>query len=328
MKKKIITLSIALICILSLASCGQDIAKEAAEKGRNYFESGDYETAAKAFGVAIDNGSTEEEIKLLYDITLKYHQANQAFTGKKYETAQEIIASIDSKYMNYPIKEKILTLQENIEKTLEAERLLNEVAEKIELLDYSMATISAEKIDISSLSDEQAEKLNEYKSEIATAQAEIARQAELQRIAEEEAKKAAEEAAKKAAEEEAAKKTAETAKKQSQAKTAAKTNKNTGKTAAQSKPVINTNVASNAYIYPTDTTLLTTDQLKTLSRADLALIRNEIYARKGHIFTTDKYISYFSGKTWYTPSKTIYWADLNSIERANIRLIKDYESTL
>lgn len=322
MKKRIVTLAVCCACILSLASCGQDISKEAAEKGKNYFDSGEYETAAKAFALAIDNGNTDEEIKLLYDITLAYYQANEAFKGGKTETAHEIISSIDEKYVNYGIKEKILTLENNINKAMESEQLLDSISDSLVAKDYSAAASSIKKIDISSLNDEQADRLNEYKTTIASAQAEAERLAEEQ--------KAAEEAAKKAAEEK--KQAANNKAKNDTSKNTAANNstpaKNNSVASVKVQPAINTNVSNDTYIYPTDTTLLTAEQLKTLNKTDLALIRNEIYARKGHIFTTDKYKSYFGNKTWYNPTATIYWSNLNDIEKANIKLIKEYEGKL
>lgn len=322
MKKKILTLAVALLCTLSLASCGQNISKEATEKGRSYFDSGDYETAAKAFGVAIDNGSTEEEIKLLYDITLKYCQAEKAYSEKRYETAQEIISSINSKYSIYGIKENVNSLKNNIEKSLKNETLLKEVAEKLSCGDFAGATNSIEAIDSAFLSESQQDMVNDYKTQIATAQAEAEARAEAERIAEQQRieaeKKAAEKRAaeKRAAEKKAAEKKAQEAATQTPAVTQPQ---------APVTPAINTNVAADAFIFPSDTTLLTAEQLSTLSKADIALIKNEIYARKGHIFTTSKYISYFSGKTWYTPVKTLYWTDFTETEKANIRLLKEFE---
>lgn len=329
MKKRIITLAVALLCTLSLASCGQDIAKEATEKGRNYFDSGDYETAAKAFGVAIDNGSTEEEVSLLYDITLTYCQASKAYKEKRYETASEIISSVDSKYSRYGIKDSVDTLKSDIQKALETEALLKNIPVKIAAGDYIAAIADTEAIDKAFLSDAQIDMVNDYKTQIAEAQAEAAR-IEAERIAEEE-RKAAEKAAaeKRAAEKKAAeKKAAEKKAAEKKAQAAIVTQPAAVTTPPQTPvtPAINTNVAADAFIFPSDTVLLTREQLSTLSKADISLIKNEIYARKGHVFTTTKYISYFSGKSWYTPTKTIYWGEFTETEKANLRLLKEFEN--
>ena len=326
MKKKLVTLASAFACTAMLCSCGQDIAKEAAQKGKSYFDSGDYETASKAFGLAIDNGSSDEEIKNLYDITLKYYQANKEYGKNNYETAEKIIESIDANYENYGIKDKIVTLKSDILKAVETEKNLKDVSDKLSAGDYAGAETAADKISVSDLSQAQVEELNGYKTNISSQKAAEQERIEKEKQAAEEAKKQAEQKAKDTT---AQKNTQSTAK----ANTKTNTQKNTSTAqkpqtqaaAPAAAPAINTNVSADAYIYPSDTTLLTREQLATLSKNDIALIRNEIYARKGHIFTTSKYQSYFAAKTWYTPQKTIYWQDLNDTEKANIKLIKEFE---
>ena len=345
MNKNIIRLAASLICILSLAACGQDISKEAAEKGKSYFDSGDYETAAKAFGVAIQNGSVDEEVRLLYDITLKYHQAYDAYENNKFKTAESILKSIDSDYKNYGIVEKIVTLQADITKSLNAENSLTEIAKKITMQDYESASILANSIDISALSAEQVKQLNEYKTTIVSAQT------------------STEETPVQPAPETTT--NTQTNAEQNQTQTKPNTRKPITRKPAENKPqskpvtkpiekpatpapkptpvvpapqpttpvapvqpAINTTVSTDAYIYPTDTKLLTIEQLKTLSKDDIALIRNEIYARKGHIFTTEKYQKYFSTKTWYTPTKPVLWTDFSEIEQNNIKLITEYEKSI
>ncbi len=296
--KKIFKAVMIFMCLLALASCGTKVSNEAAEKGRGYFDSGDYETAAKAFGLAIENGNRDEEIKLLYDITLGYYQAGKEFEDKDFSTAKKILEGLDAKYNNYGIKENILTLQANIEKGIEAKTLLEDVALRCSVADFTGAQSVSEKIDVTLLSEEDAIKLNEYKMTI------------------ENAKLAAQEAAKRAEEQKKLlEKKAEEAKKEQE--------KNN---IVNVSPSINMNVAADAYIFPTDTVLLTKEQLNGLSKDQLALIRNEIYARKGHIFTAGKYTSYFMQKSWYNPSQSITWRDLTDIERKNVKLLTECEN--
>lgn len=292
-----------------LSSCGQNIAKEAGEKGRSYFDSGEYETAAKAFGVAIDNGSENEETALLYSICLSYYQAEKEYEAGNLENAKKAIEGIDAEYENYGIKEAILTLKNNVEKAITAKAQLADAEAKLSAGDYAGASSAADGIDITGLTEEEVTSLNSLKASIAEAEA-AAKAAE-------EAKKAAEEARKKAEE----KKKTETAQKEQDKKPAAQSQ------TVFTEPPIDVNVASDAYIYPTDSKLLTVEQLKQLSFEMIALIRNEIYARHGQIFTSSKYANYFSGKTWYAPTTDdVRWGDLNDTERKNIMLIRQYES--
>ena len=84
---------------------------------------------------------------------------------------------------------------------------------------------------------------------------------------------------------------------------------------------------SNDYIFPSSISrYMTTGDLVGRSKSELALIRNEIYARRGYIFTTSPYKEYFNAKSWYTPDKNFSDSKFNKYERANIELIKEYEN--
>lgn len=74
------------------------------------------------------------------------------------------------------------------------------------------------------------------------------------------------------------------------------------------------------------TSLLTEKQLKGKSVEELALLRNEISARKGYVFATDKYANYFSRQNWYKPVKSNTDIVFSSIENQNIDLIKKLET--
>lgn len=88
---------------------------------------------------------------------------------------------------------------------------------------------------------------------------------------------------------------------------------------------------SSGYLWPTDTQYISTADLRGLSQDTVAAIRNEIYARHGYAFTTERWQDYFAGKTWYyrdsTCDETTVRARLSSIERANISTIVAYEES-
>ena len=65
--------------------------------------------------------------------------------------------------------------------------------------------------------------------------------------------------------------------------------------------------------------------LRLLEPEQLALARNEIYARHGFIFKNKKYQEYFKSKPWYKPVEGVTEAALNAIEKYNIGLIRFYE---
>lgn len=78
--------------------------------------------------------------------------------------------------------------------------------------------------------------------------------------------------------------------------------------------------------YNMDKEYLNANDIKDLSKDNLAMLRNEIFARRGYKFWTEPYKSYFNGKNWYEAKyKEVTEDDLNEVERANLRLIQKYE---
>lgn len=73
--------------------------------------------------------------------------------------------------------------------------------------------------------------------------------------------------------------------------------------------------------------LLDSDVSK-LNKDNLALARNEIYARHGLVFKTEVFKNYFSNKTWYKPDPNFKQSDggFTSEEAYNIQLISKHEN--
>ncbi|HHW49543.1 MAG TPA: YARHG domain-containing protein [Clostridiaceae bacterium] len=82
------------------------------------------------------------------------------------------------------------------------------------------------------------------------------------------------------------------------------------------------------FLFPSDREYITEEFLDTLSKEEIALIRNEIYARHGYIFQTEPYKSYFSGKSWYVPNENFDESMLSEIERENVNTILEYEERM
>lgn len=86
------------------------------------------------------------------------------------------------------------------------------------------------------------------------------------------------------------------------------------------------------YIIPTSgTKLLTKDDIKNMSKEQLALARNEIYARHGRKFKMEEFRSYFSQKSWYKENPNYNYenegSNLNEIESKNVVLILSVENS-
>lgn len=69
---------------------------------------------------------------------------------------------------------------------------------------------------------------------------------------------------------------------------------------------------------------VTADELKYLSNYQLAVARNEIYARHGYIFISNEWKDFFVNEPWYTPISTS--VTLNSIEEYNVAIILEEEA--
>lgn len=94
----------------------------------------------------------------------------------------------------------------------------------------------------------------------------------------------------------------------------------------------NDSPVSSEYILPTsDTVKLTEADLASLTKEELRLARNEIYARHGMIFGVDDLDSYFATKSWYEPKYTSSQfydsVEMSMIEEANINLILSVEKS-
>jgi hypothetical protein len=91
----------------------------------------------------------------------------------------------------------------------------------------------------------------------------------------------------------------------------------------------NTSSASSGdYILKdSDKAYLMEDDLRGLSKDQLALARNEIFARHGYVFKEEKYKNYFTAKGWYVSNPNYDGNDsaLNEYEKANYQTIQDWE---
>jgi YARHG domain-containing protein len=74
--------------------------------------------------------------------------------------------------------------------------------------------------------------------------------------------------------------------------------------------------------------LLKVEQLSNLSRRDLRLLRNTIYARHGRDFKSPLLQRYFEAMSWYQIDPNFSDKNLTKIDETNVKLIKSVENTL
>ncbi len=75
------------------------------------------------------------------------------------------------------------------------------------------------------------------------------------------------------------------------------------------------------------TRALSEDELSGWPAAELRLVRNEIFARRGHVFSSEDLKTHFAATDWYKPDKPVSDAELSQLERDNIALLKRLEAT-
>jgi len=74
--------------------------------------------------------------------------------------------------------------------------------------------------------------------------------------------------------------------------------------------------------------VLRLDDLGNLSRRDLRILRNTVYARKGRDFVSEGLREYFATKAWYQKDDGYSDKKLSAVDWKNIKLISSVEDTL
>lgn len=69
-------------------------------------------------------------------------------------------------------------------------------------------------------------------------------------------------------------------------------------------------------------------QIEGLSRRDLRLLRNTIYARHGRPFKSEVLQMYFADKAWYAENASFKEAMLSEVDKRNIQLVQSMEDRL
>ena len=90
-------------------------------------------------------------------------------------------------------------------------------------------------------------------------------------------------------------------------------------------PVPSNNNTNQYYLFPSNTNYITESFLNGCSKEEVALIRNEIYARHGYVFNRKEYKDYFGSMSWYRPNPNFSENLFNNIEKENIKRIRAYE---
>ncbi len=91
---------------------------------------------------------------------------------------------------------------------------------------------------------------------------------------------------------------------------------------------INAGSMEEEFILPeSNSRILEADELTEMTKAELRIARNEIYARYGWWFESEDLADHFAEKAWYAAGVSINNIALSDVERANIDLISEMEET-
>ena len=91
---------------------------------------------------------------------------------------------------------------------------------------------------------------------------------------------------------------------------------------------INAGTMEEEFVLPeSNSRILEADELSGMTKAELRIARNEIYARYGWWFESEDLAVHFEGKAWYTSGAFIDDIALSDVERANIDLILEMEES-
>lgn len=90
-------------------------------------------------------------------------------------------------------------------------------------------------------------------------------------------------------------------------------------------PAVDSDNVMGISLYDLSNTILTAGDLRGLSKQDLRVLRNAVYARHGYIFRSPELQEYFAQYDWYDPRYTDVSDMLSDIEIRNVELIRSLE---
>lgn len=85
-------------------------------------------------------------------------------------------------------------------------------------------------------------------------------------------------------------------------------------------------VRGDVHFWPTDSVRITQEDLSKLTRTEIQVIRNEIYARYGYPFTDQRWQDLFGGLEWYQRSESYTDLTLPELVQDNVDTILAYET--
>lgn len=168
--RKIKTLIIVSLLAISMVGCGNSTADKAIEQGKLAMASKEYDKALASFKLAIDEGSKDKSIKIMYSIIETYNNAYDKFEEDNIEEAKKIIDEINNEYVEYSIKDDVDSLKVKIDEKVKIQDEINDYIEQIKKLvknkDYNDAKSLIEEVNKKELSEKNKEEIDELNNRI------------------------------------------------------------------------------------------------------------------------------------------------------------------
>lgn len=79
------------------------------------------------------------------------------------------------------------------------------------------------------------------------------------------------------------------------------------------------------YLWPSDFMEISEGYLNEVTQVEVAMIRNEIFARHGYIFSSPAWDRFFRTASWYVPNPNYSEDMLSVLEKENLKIITEYE---
>lgn len=144
--------------------------KKLTEKAQKSMQIGDYESAEALYKqIAYDDASNDEAVTV-YKILYNYNKAFDFADKKDYSEARRFFNKIPSEYHDYDVAGDVESLEDDIDEGERAYKTFGEIKAFMKDEDYDNAQKCIDIIDETKLTYDDADTLDEYRSEIENAQ--------------------------------------------------------------------------------------------------------------------------------------------------------------
>ncbi|MFI3210468.1 MAG: hypothetical protein R3Y64_05395 [Peptostreptococcaceae bacterium] len=97
-----------------LVGCGSDIVRKSIEQGQLALANKEFDKALASFNLAIDNGSSDDEIIKLNQTIEDYLNIVKFYEKGEFEEAKKLLSELNDDYTEYSFRDEIDKLKEEL----------------------------------------------------------------------------------------------------------------------------------------------------------------------------------------------------------------------